>query len=513
MAAAVQPETPEELAEEVQGLSGKQLKYLAEVAKHDLYVMCKGVLGYEDLMPEAHKAFCAFAQNDEISKKRRMGLMPRMHLKSSIWTIGNNTRLAVKFPKTFRGLIVGETDTTATNFLREIKNHWEVESSLLRVLYPELVPERWSGPGSDWSSSRASLNNQSVFREATWQAIGVGGAIVGSHFSRITCDDIIGLEAAESKAEMERVKRWVENIDPLLTNAIEDIIDFVGTRWGRHDVYAHIMKLYGEDILVFRREAIENGAPIFPRKHSLETLAQIQKIPRVWFAQYCNNPLAEGQTDFPRNALRTFRLGNDRDVVATKDGQELRWRRDELDVIITVDPNSGSKTAEDDAAIIVSGMSPDEDIFVLETWSGKPTPSELVDLVFERYKKWHPRVVGIERAGQQTTQHYFEKKMKEEKMYVNVVPLQPKSREKGYRIRTAVEPILASRRLFLLPSQTALRTQIEFFPDNDLVDELDALAYGAEEGMWRAPDRFEDQEEKTDALELLRGRRSLRTGY
>ena len=321
------------------------------------------------------------------------------------------------------------------------------------------------------------------------------------------------MEASESPAEMEKVKRWVENIDPLLTNAIEDVIDFIGTRWSRHDVYAHIMKLYGHRLSVFKREAIEHGLPIFPKKHSLDSLAQIQLTPRIWFSQYCNNPQAEGQTDFPNNAVRTFWFDNEGRVVATKDNYRVRWERGQLDIIMTCDPNSGSVTAPDDAAIVVSGMSQEEDIFTLETFSGKLSPSGFVDKIFELYLKWGPRVVGIEKAGQQTTQHYFEKKAKEEKVYVNVIPLNPKSRDKIYRIRTAVQPILASRRLFCLPSQSVLRTQIEFFPDNDLIDELDALAYGTEEGMWRAPDSFEEQEEKINALDLLRKRRSQSTGY
>ena len=138
----VAPETTEEFNEELAGLSSDQIAFLAEAVKHDLYLMCKGVLNYVDMMPEAHKAFCQYIQVDEPKQKRRMGLMPRMHLKSTIATIGNNIRLAVKSPNTYRGLIVGETDTTATNFLREIKNHWENESSTLRILYPELIPKK-----------------------------------------------------------------------------------------------------------------------------------------------------------------------------------------------------------------------------------------------------------------------------------------------------------------------------------------------------------------------------------
>lgn len=511
-ASTVQPADDQELQEELSALTDGQLKHLAEVGKHDLYVMNKGILGYPDVNPQTHKALCLFIQNDEPEKKRRLSLMPRVHLKTSVITVGNNIRKAVKEPNRFQGLIVGETDTKAVDILREIKGHVE-RGATFRLLYPELIPEKLSGPGTDWSQNRASLKREAVLKHATWTALGKGGASVGGHWTHITPDDLIGLEALESPAEMLMAKNFVDNIESLTHSPMVDIIDFVGTRWSRTDVYAYIMRLFEGNILIFRREAIENGEPIFPQKHSLFTLGEIQKKPSVWFAQYCNNPIAQGQTDFPQGAVRPFTFTNDGGIAAVKDGVALRYKLEQLDIVMACDPNSGSVTAEDDAAIIVSATDSEDNIFVLQTWSGKTTPSGFVDKIFELYKRWHPRAVGIEQAGQQTSLHYFEKKSKEEQVYPYIVTLKPKNRVKPDRIRKAMQPILASRRLFLLTSQTTLRSQIEFFPDNDLIDELDALSYGTEEGMWRTADSYEEQEERGHALKLLSNRRSKLTGY
>lgn len=500
----------DEYQEEMKALQPENLKYLAEVAKHDLYVMCRGVLGQVDVNPLTHKAFCKFVEDDEPDKKRRMGLMPRIHLKTSIGTVGNNVRRAVKMPETYQGLIVGETETKAVNMLREIKNHWQLNDTL-RMLYPDLVPEKFSGPGSDWAMTRATINRGVVLKEATWTALGKGGASVGGHWTHITADDIIGLDALESEAEMKAAKIFVDNIDSLLTNAITDLIDFYGTRWSRNDVYAYIMQIYGNNLAVFRREAIENGQPIFPQKHSLFTLGQIQRNPKVWFAQYCNNPMAAGQTDFPNDAVQTYWFDSQGKIV-TK-GLKKAWARDQLDIVLLCDPNGGSPTAPDDASVVVTGVSPDDDIFTLVTRSGKPSPSEYVDWIFDLYMKWEARIVGIEEAGQQNTLHYFEKKAKEEGLWPNVLPLKHRNREKKKRIRTAMEPILRSRRLYCLASQQVLRGQIAFFPDLEEFGELDALAYGAEEGMWQTPDSFEEQEEKGNTLDLVMARRSRLTGY
>lgn len=511
MATALAPSaTEEELDMFLEGEENRE--FLRDCAKNDLYILCKGILGYKDVNSETHGAFCRFIQNNE--KKRRLGLMPRAHLKSTIATIGDSVRLALKNPEETRILIAGETATNAEKFLAEVKGHFE-KGRLLRRLFPELIPTRFAGPGVQWSTSFATLNRSTVYKEATWSTVGVGGAIVGGHFTRIKCDDLIGLDASRSAAAMATAIAWAEHLEPLLVDQHEDIIDFVGTRWTRHDLYARLMKLFGSELAVFTREAIENGIVIFPQKHTLAGYERMQReTPALWYAQYCNNPLAGGQSDFPQGAIGQYHFDLDGDIVLRmEDGSEKRWRLEDLDRVIAADPNSGSSTAEDTAAIVVSGVSPDNEVIVLASWSGRVSPSAFVDKVFEFYKRWKPRTVGIEQAGQQNTKFYFEDKCEREEVWISPIALKPKNRNKIDRIRTALEPVIRSGRLFMLSTQSELRRMVDEFPDTDPIDELDALAYGTEDGMWRRPYRQEDQEEKQTLLKLVVSRRNKRTGY
>lgn len=502
--------TPE-FQEEFSGMSEMERDYLRDVARNDLYILSSGILGYKDVNVATHGAFCRFIQNQP--KKRRLGLMPRGHLKSTTATIADSVRLGLSDPDECRILIAGETATNAEKFLSEIKGHFE-KNALLRFLFPELIPARFSGPGITWSSSYATLNRSTVYKEATWSTVGVGGAIVGGHFTRIKCDDLIGFEAFQSDAVMQATIDWVENIDPLLVNQHEDIIDFIGTRWKRRDLYARVMKLYGNMIAVFTRGCIENGEPIFPAKYDMATYKRMMlETPAMFYAQYNNNPLAEGASDFPVGAARSFYFDIDGDIVLETPKGKKYWRRDQIDVVMACDPNSGEVTAEDPAAISVSAITPDDEILVLDSWSDRVSPSAFVDKIYEKYEHWHPRVVGIEQAGQQSTRHYFEKKAEEEQVYINVIPLKPKTRDKKYRIRTTVEPILRSGRLYVLETQFELRRMLDEFPDTDPIDELDALAYGSEEGMWKKPFTHDDNEKKQTRLKLLTAHRSKRTGY
>ena len=125
--------------------------------------------------------------------------------------------------------------------------------------------------------------------------------------------------------------------------------------------------------------------------------------------------------------------------------------------------------------------------------------------------KWRPRIVGVEKAGQQTTMFYFKKKMSEEQVYFNTIDLKHNNSQKTDRIRTAMEPVLASNRLYLLPSQQILRKQIEDFPDIKNDDRIDCLSYAVE--LWRRPMNIEQQVKNRDAVNLLLARRSNSTGY
>jgi len=499
--------TPE-LIEEVTAMDDATKRHLRERSQKQLYFTAKGLMGYKDINPDTHGAFCAFIQRSD--RGRRLALMPRGHLKSSIATEADSVRLALDDPEHTRILIANEVEENAKAFLDNIKQQFE-KNVLLRALFPELILDRFTGPGIKWNTEQATLPRTTTYKEPTWMAIGVGGAATSKHFSRIKADDLIGLEARRSPAEMAKAIGWNKNIESLAINAKVTIIDWIGTRWGKNDLYGDIIERYGKRLAVFSRGAIEDGKIIFPEFYDWEFYQTlIDKSPDVWAAQYMNKPTSDVGMDFNENDLRSFKFGNDGSVVYFDKGEQ-KWHRENLDRVLTVDPNSGSPTAPDEAAITVTGMSPDEKVFVLESFGGRLSASALIDKVFQLAMKWRPRVVGIEQAGQQSTLHYWEKKMKDEGMYFRTEPLKHRNTVKEDRIRTALEPVIASQRLYLLPSQSELREQIANFPDLKNDDRIDSLAYQVD--LWRKPMGIEQQTKNKAAVQLMLAKRSSRTGY
>lgn len=506
------PEVPSgpEILEEIKALDSTTIAHLKERAKHQLYFMAKGVMRYKDLNPRTHGAFCRFFQDEE--KDRRLGLMPRGHLKSSIATEADSVRLACKDPDGTRILIVNEIIDNSVAFLKTIMQQFE-KNAFLRTLFPELILDRFSGPGISWSTVGATLPRTTTYKEPTWMPMGIGNAAVSKHFSRIKIDDIIGLEAKKSPAKMREAINWNRNAESLAIDAYSTIFDWIGTRWLRNDTYGDLIERYGDRLAVFHRAVTDaKGDLIFPEKYNWKFLAPIRDTtPDVWYAQYMNDPQNAMGQDFDISNLRYYRFDNDGNIIFKVNHVENKWHWQNLDRILTVDPNSGQKTAPDEASCVVSGLAPDDRAFVLADKSGRPSPTELVDWAYDLALRWRPRKVVIEQAGQQNTLFYFQKKMKDMGMYFNVEPAKHMNRIKTDRIRTALEPLIATRRLYILQSMNEIRSQLQNFPDIKNDDRIDALSYGVEH--WRKPMGMEQQDKNRRTVNLMLNHRNNLTGY
>lgn len=499
----------DEFTESTRALTDDQRKHLAERGKADLFFLCKGILGYSDINVRTHGPVIAFAQLEK--RNRRMFLMPRSTFKSTIITIGTAIQDAIKNPDDARLLIVNEIHDNSVAFLSEIKGHFE-SNELFRALYADILPERTQGTGSDWSQTRASLKRALRYKDPTWDTNGVGGATTSRHYRRIIADDLIGEAALISPAKMEATIKWTGSLESLLVTP-NDRIDFVGTRWMLNDLYGQVIKKYGSEIAVFRRGALEDGESIFPENIPKEFLTRLQETePLRYYSQYGNDPQSGGLAEFPKQNLQHFTFGIDQRVHFTDiKGQPKYWPLDWLDITILVDPNGGLKTSTDNAAIDVAGVSPDGEVFTLFVKGYKPDPTQFVNDIWDIAVRWNPRMIGIEQAGQQNTLHYFERMMKEKRRTFRVQPLLHQKRNKIQRITTAVQPMLATRKLYTLASQTVLNGQIKNHPDNEHDDELDALSYLVD--VEKTPIRRDILEKRNEADALLLANRNARTGY
>ena len=478
--------------------------------------MMHGVLGNSMVTKYTHGALCRFIETREGPgvRRRRMLLMPRGTLKSTIATEGDCIRLAVSDPDNERILIANEVHDNAVTMQRNIRDQFQ-KNWMLRKLFGHLIPDRFTGPGVTWGDSGASLLRKSSWKEATWSPIGVGGAAVSRHFTTIKCDDLIGLEAYNSPAKAKAAAAWADQIEGLsIGGETHTVIDFIGTRWRKRDLYRHIMQRYGERMAVFTRSLEEEGPDgtkhiLFPEFYTWEYIALLRKTPATYFAQYLNNPLSDEATDFDESQLRFYTIRGDGRIVCGS----RAYSRSDLDIVLTVDPNSGSKTAPDEAAYTVSAVSFYNDIIVLENWGGRPGSTEFADKDIDAAIRWRVRAIGVERAGQQ--EHFvqnLERRMRERQAWRRLERLSHRNVEKSTRIRNALETPITEGRLWLpVGRYEVLKQQIIDFPDLENDDRIDSLSYGVE--LWRKPNSYEEHEANSRARTLLLRRRNKRTGY
>lgn len=494
-------------------MSSTQIEDLRTECKFNLFFLGNTVLNYDQILVETHGPLCNYLETDRAIRK--LVLMPRGHLKSTIATVTRSIQRALQDPERYRCLIANSIAGKAQAFLYEIKMHWE-RTALLRRLFPELIPPKLVGPGSDWSQEMASINRRSTLKESTWTCVGTGGSATAYHFNHIIPDDLIDEKHKESRADMERAIRWNRGLEALLDNPDTDEICWVGTRKTMEDVYADVMRIFGSELSVFVREPIENGAPIFPLKFSMQRFQRMmEQTPAEWAHDYMNNPVGEGGIDWGTHTLQFYRFSDDGRSVVFFDqvhGVTKEWRIGDLDIVITVDPNSGKKLAPDKAAVMVHGTSPDREILVLATQSGRPSPDELIGWIWDAAMRWNPRVIGIEEAGQQNTIFYFEKLCIERRRSFRVVPLKHNNKDKERRIRTALDTPIRTHRLYTHATQITLNSQLQFFPQlaSHNWDELDCLSYGPE--LYVPGMRTEDiAKQKESVLKIVQSRGV--TGY
>lgn len=130
------------------------------------------------------------------------------------------------------------------------------------------------------------------------------------------------------------------------------------------------------------------------------------------------------------------------------------------------------------SAIVVVAPDHLSRILVLHAWAKRCTTDELIERIFEVQEAYKPRVFGIEANAMQSL--FADAVQRESRMLqkrINLSPvMQPTKIDKDFRIRAALQPVVAWGRLLLQEHQTDLIHEITSFPMSATKDLVDALA-------------------------------------
>lgn len=529
-------------------LGNTEIQHLRRLCKSNLFFLASSPLEYKLLSETFHGHYVRWLQQT-YGERYRMTLLPRDHYKSTINTICDSVQMALpndagiqSYPYTLgpniKLLLAHETRETASRFLFEITRAF-MDKPLMLALFPECIPSK---KVQRVNKFELDLPRQENPKEPTFDTIGVGGAAQSRHFNWLKLDDLVGEEARDSETVMKRVLMWFDNINSLLTRLKIDGWDLTGTRWSRNDVYGHATKMYGvrkpksvltayfdDDVekmrdgqlSVYARPAIEHGEPVFPEEFTLEDLNRIRQNPVVWAAQYANNPRASELTELPTAWLKFYNVApNGRITVFAGDGTGNHagsWTTHirDLDRVVMIDPSMGENAAADESGIVVTGTDKRMNIYILEAWKARLKPPELMDVLFQLYTKWNPRLVSIEEvAFSGIYKYWFQERCTDLGIYPSIYPYKRpggrNAKSKKDHIR-AISNYAASGQVYALEGMHQLRDEWEWFPMSDSEHILDALSHGPE--IWSPGLKKEDREGLTKAEESLVEQRDALTGY
>lgn len=312
------------------------IKATRKAAEKSLYVLCKGILGLSRLTPDLHLGVCNWLQ--EVPPYRKLYLLPRDCLKTSL-ARGLMVHLCIQpkednlyFPgccdlgcaspldcvdpshrfdgRDTRIVYCGETSENATKQLTWLMLTWQ-SNKKLKAFWPQAI---WDNPRKEsekWSAAALLLRRDKIFPEATYEGIGVGGAITGRHYNVIIKDDIATEKAANSRVVMEDAIEWNRATHALADDPDRTLEFMLGTRWAPGDVWETILK---EDpsVAYIVRSIVENGKSIFPEMHSMARIEKYRKDEKHLFPLIrMNSALDPSIADFLPGELREFKLVGD----------------------------------------------------------------------------------------------------------------------------------------------------------------------------------------------------------
>lgn len=477
-------------------LTSAEWKRLRILCKTNLFFLCS-ILGYKRLSTNLHGDLCKYMDESRTERFKEI-LLPRGHFKSSICTIAHSVQLilpddtgSLPWPYNLgpeiRILLCHAAHGVSSRFLGAITRAVMYNESLL-TLFPEILPDPLV---HRVNKTELEIPHRINNPEPTIDTMGTGASSESKHYNYIKLDDMIGRKHYKSRTEMEAAIDFFDNIQSFFSLFSEDILDLVGTRWGKNDVYGHAEETYGAKLSRFVKgfwKKDENGdfdldenhqrKPIFPEEFTRESVEILQKNVPIWNAQYLNDP-QEGDGEFPQNWLRFFYWT---DVKARKfkakmvDGHFTDFTCQELDRVFLVDPAVSGQTG-----FVVTGTAGRGYTFTLEAIKKAWSPPEFIDFLFQRVLFWQPRLVAIESVNFSALyESWLAREMAFRRIYFRVEPIViSKKEDKGARIM-GLSSYYANWQLFHNPAQEDIIDEFRHFNSESCDNShlLDALSQG-----------------------------------
>lgn len=352
------------------------------------------------------------------------------------------------------------------------------KNKLGRVAYITNSEKLYSKVGMKVRDVITSKRHENIFGEtkirtdqnakANWKTE-TGGQFLGSSVGA----SIMG-EGMDLLIEDDLYSTWADAMSPTISESIWEFHNSLGTRLSPNGARILMFTRYSTDDVIARE--IERGGlkkdggkwemvyfpaisskslPMMeedPRKEDdlalWEDMYNIEKLEekkedlgfRQFSAMYQGDPVGASGTTFPASSFKYFALS---------DMETGRWKKDDFEVGIFVDPAFSTRTNSDDAVIMaVAKHKQTKEIFILDIQAGTFPPSVSTKLPINMARKWkgsgwNVRLISVEDVSLNPQQTIFcntvDEEMRKEGAIFILNRYKPKGKKED-RIKYTLEP-------------------------------------------------------------------------
>lgn len=329
-----------------------------------------------------------------------LDLWAREHYKSSIITFGKSLQDILADPEVTIG-IFSHTRPIAKGFLGQLKRELEQNRDLIE-LFPDVLYSNPKVEAPKWSLDDGIIvrrkENPTVATVEAWGL--VDGQPTGKHFKVMVYDDIVTLASVTTPEQIHKTTdAWATSLNLGVHGGRRRMI---GTRYHVNDSYREILK---RGAAVKRLHAATDDGTMQGKPVLLDRPTLIQKRsdqgPYVFGCQMLLNPTADSAQSFKEKWVQHYKtLGN-----------HAEWNR-----YLLVDPANAKKKSSDSTVMVVIGLAPDQNYYLLYAIRDRLNLSERTEKVFQLHRDWNPLKVGYEQYGMQADIQHI-RHVQEEKNY------------------------------------------------------------------------------------------------
>lgn len=209
----------------------QKIAALQHACKTNLRFLCKNVLGMSEWEDSLHNDLAAFLEK---SGNRKLVLMPRGHLKSSIVTVGWAIQQLLKNPN-LRILISNATWNKSREFLNQIGSYLTTGS--LPAIFGS-----FQSPAKRWTIEDIEIAQKTDLtkRGPSIATAGLERSLNGLHADLIIHDDLVDEKNSITAEQIEKVKAFYRQSLPVLDPGGRIVV--IGTRWTMGDLYSELIE-------------------------------------------------------------------------------------------------------------------------------------------------------------------------------------------------------------------------------------------------------------------------------